>query len=912
MKEMQYESLVNECLIRTHSTTDPDQSLNLMLSFLGTELKCDRTDIYQFKEPDWLHHTYSWNKTATASINMPMKIKFVSYLREWYDSFYHNDPIILSNMKTFSEAVPDLYDYFGAPCVSTIILVPLMRENKVAGFLRLDNPGIEIKEAAHVCKILSYFIVSILERRELLVHLKQLSYHDQLTNAMNRYALHEYIESEKFKQAVGMIYCDIIGLKNVNDLLGHNNGDQLIIHTYQVLTNVFPPEQVYRIGGDEFLIICDCLEKQQFEVQIKNLEHEIVSQNCSLSIGSVWAEAGEKDFNDLLKIADSRMYEAKNNFYSQSDPVTGHLRKTQRHSSWVESYEPSLEGKNPFQTFIKNYHFDVESFFRSIVMEGTTLYLYCGDMQKNIYFISDNLKEDFNFSSNLVYDFVTLLEQRIFEGDRQAHKEDTQAMLDEKKTLHNIRYRIYNKKGEIVWMHCRGILKWNEDMTEPLFFSGSMTSMSNESEADPTTGMLNLSYGLDWIENLCKTKTELLILCFLLHSFSEINKMFGRDVGDSILFEIGNQIKAELGKDFVSIRMDGLRFMCVSKTVLDPVESVQKIHQTVRNIYHRYGAHIMYPCAVGVLRSPRDGTTAHELVENAMDVLRVAKTKPEIRFVEFSPEFSKKSEDRTDISMALNASINHMFEGFWITIQPQIIAKSGQIFGGEVLLRWKNQGQTISPSKFIPVLEQSGLIVPVGKWVIIQAMRVCRRILKIMPNFRLSFNISRLQIMDRSLSHFIKKALTSYGIPGENIVIELTETHFDTMPDHLKYFINECQKIGITFALDDFGNAYSSLQLLLQYPAGLIKLDRTLMQEITHSKDKMNFMMSVIYACHKFGKKVCVEGVETKEELEIIQQTDCDFIQGFYFSKPLEPEALYKMLKSLADGSENTHMNDKV
>lgn len=132
-------------------------------------------------------------------------------------------------------------------------------------------------------------------------------------------------------------------------------------------------------------------------------------------------------------------------------------------------------------------------------------------------------------------------------------------------------------------------------------------------------------------------------------------------------------------------------------------------------------------------------------------------------------------------------------------------------------------------------------------------------------------------------------------------MLELTETHFDEMPDHLRQFIQNCQQHKIRFALDDFGNAYSGLELLLSYPADLIKLDRTLMCEITSSEDKKRFITSIVYACHQFERKVCVEGVETSEELAVILQTDCDFIQGFYFYKPMEWNELVKMLREQWD-----------
>lgn len=897
------ESLINDCLFQTHFTADPNETLNMMVGYLGEKLNCNRVDIYEIKDKTWLYHTYSWNKSREHAIKSPFKIDDSMNIDDWYKTLQQNGPIVLTDDHELKKQVPKIYDYFVSEKNTITLVIPLLYKETIKGFFCLEHlkkdPFENVKE---IGKMSSYFITSVLERRDLVEYLKFLGYHDQLTNALNRYALNEYIASNDFDQNIGMVYCDIIGLKNVNDMLGHSGGDRLIIQTYEALASVFSPDQVYRIGGDEFLVVCGGVEESEFELKLELLKREVTSRNCDLSIGSVWEKAGKKDFRLLLKKADESMYKEKKNFYSQEDPNTGKIRKLQRRV-W-ETDERLSVNQNPFREFTDHYYFDAESFFRSIAMEDTAVYLYCGDMQKNIFYISDNLRKDFNFSSNLIYDFVTLLERRIFEEDRQAHIDDMKSILAEKKTVHSIRYRIYNKKGEPVWMHCRGILKWNEDKTEPLFFSGSMILMNNEAEVDPATGMMNLPFALDKILESSEKNKERIVLCFALNNFSSINQMMGREKGDLILWEISCQLKQELGDNFQFIRMESLRFMAITEELVAIEPVIQKIYKIIADIYRRHGAYIIYPCTIGVLRSPRDGSTAKELMENAVAVLQAAKSSPEVRYLEFSPDLSKKYKDKTDINMALNASINHMFEGFRIVVQPQVQTKTGKILSGEVLLRWQNQGRNVSPGEFIPVLEHTGLIIPVGKWIVAQVIQSCREIIKIMPDFHLSFNVSYLQVIDETFLPFIERTMKAYNVPGKNIQIELTETHFDEMPEQLECFVQQCKNLGITFALDDFGSAYSSLRLLLQYPADLIKLDRTLMQEVTSSKEKLNFIMSVIYACHKFGKKVCVEGVEKEEELQIVQQTDCDLIQGFYFYKPLELDDLYSVLKSCQKSSE--------
>ena len=176
-------------------------------------------------------------------------------------------------------------------------------------------------------------------------------------------------------------------------------------------------------------------------------------------------------------------------------------------------------------------------------------------------------------------------------------------------------------------------------------------------------------------------------------------------------------------------------------------------------------------------------------------------------------------------------------------------------------------------------------------------MELCQRLLTIHPDFHLSFNVSSLQMVDQELFYFIEQLLEESGVPGRNLTIELTESHSDTLPKQLERFMEQCRSLGITFALDDFGSGYSGVQMLLQYPIDLVKFDRSMVKEITASQEKLEFIISTIQTCHRFHKKVCMEGVECEEELERVRQTKCDYIQGFYYYRPLELEDICKLLE---------------
>lgn len=889
-----YEELINECFLKVRAVTDMDEALSFMLHYLGTHISCNAVMIYESRERKWLLNTYSWSRAGKAPEKKLLELSVAEPVTKWYETFFHNEPLLLTDMEKLCRDMPALSKVLSPEQVRRMILIPLLAKAEVVGFVRIDDPPEkQMNAVAEMCKILSHFIVSLIQQRDLIRNLEQISFRDQMTGAMNRYALNSYLARAHLERDMGLIYCDLIGLKRVNDRFGHASGDRTIIQAYQVLGGMFPVDQIFRMGGDEFLVVREGVGREKFQESVEQLKAAAVSSRCWLSIGSAWCQAGGKSFNDLMNEADENMYENKRTYYRLCGLTDGLEEHRMEHDD-----RELVQSQDALHAFVRDCYFDVTSFLKSLTMTGSSFYIYFGDMRKNLYYISDNLKEDFCFPGNIVPNFVSLLEQRIYGPDQQMHVEDTRAMLREKRESHSVRYRIYDKNGELTWLHCRGIMKWNEDKTEPLFFSGSMVSLKNESEVDPITGLLNLSIALKRISEFNRLGIETMLMCIALRKFSDVNHVFGRDIGDAVMKEIGWQLERNLGVQFYFYRIDGARFLAVSQTVLEPEGAVASIQKIIKDIFRKYKIHVVSPCAIGVLHSAAGQREAQELVDNVITAAHTAKAFPDLDYLEFSSHMTKTYQEHTDMSMALNACIEHGFQGFRIVIQPQVETKNGRMFGGEVLLRWKNEGKEISPSKFVPILEQTGMIAPVGKWILEETMRKGKEILKYQPDFRLSVNVSYLQIMDQKFFPFLEDTMERFQIPAENLLIELTETHFDEMPEHLQRFIRQCKQIGIRFALDDFGSAYSGLQLLLQYPADLIKLDRTLMREITTSKEKMRFIMSVVYACHQFGKEVCVEGVETKEELDIVRQTECDFIQGFYFYKPLEWEEMRQVLES--------------
>ncbi len=567
--------------------------------------------------------------------------------------------------------------------------------------------------------------------------------------------------------------------------------------------------------------------------------------------------------------------------------------------------DPGSGRTDPFLAYVRNYYFDSEVFFHSIVPLDTSVWIFCGDVQKNVYYISEQIKEEFGFGESLVHDFIKVLEQRIYEADREKYRDTFKKLIDRKLTRYSIHIRIYNCRREPVWVYFQGIAEWDETTGLPLFFSGSMIPNDSQTGLGEEIGVCSLEHLLRGIRMHGEEEhgKELLLICFSLKEFESINQLVGHRQGNSVIRNILSRIKHELGEYFWLVRLGGVNFMAISEDSIDPEEPIDRIREIVRETYHMYQLSIVYPCSIGVMKCPRDGTDSDELLKNAEIVLKHADELPGQKYVEFTKDMEESYCYAVDLGLELNRCINNNFENFRLVVQPQVNTPDGRIVGGEVLCRWKYKGEEISPSVFIPILEKTGLIIPTGKWIVSQAVEICSRILEYMPEFRLSFNVSYLQVTDETFFAFIRDALEKNHVPGGNMIVELTESYFDETSELLEKFIWQCKNHGIRLALDDFGEGYSSIHLLLHYPVDLIKLDRFLVQELMASEEKRKLIFSIIAECHKFGKKICMEGVETREELEIVRQTGCDCIQGFYFYRPLEVDALYKLLEDYPKGA---------
>lgn len=891
------EASVYESLKRMITLNEPEEAIQDLLGFIGTRCCGERTYIFEKSEDSKFSNSYEWcAEGITPQIDMlqgePMEA--VSW---WWDLFEEDQSVVIYDLEEIKDKDPRMYASLKPQGIRSLVATAIRLKGAVIGFLGVDNP--ETSQIVSVSAFLSemgHFLANIIEQREMNEKLEYLSYHDQLTGAFNRHAYGEFLDEYIGTMPVGVVFCDISELKNTNDTMGHSFGDKLIIYWYEMLKAVFPKEKIYRIGGDEFVIFCEHQIKSEFHKSISRLTEMVYNNRNHLAVGAVWSEEDTFDLQILISKAEKAMYKDKANYYSKMNPVTGLTRDRRRNAVRVmDRAEPAI---NPeLANFFQGNYFDPIVFFKAISM--TDYYPYIGDLQTSLFYISDEMRELFGFQSNIVSDLVGAWEKRFCDQEElEMYRQDIKDILAGKKETHDMRYRIKDRNGNDLWVHCQGHIKWNKDKTIPLFFAGCVSRQEQEFVIDAFTNFPKEFMANKKIRELQSKEGQVSIIGFTLNNFSEINELRGRYATNIFLSKIAKRLTQHFDGKLLFYRLDGMRFIAVVQPHCpDGIETlIHHLKENISNVYYNENVMVQVPCSVGVIHETGDDKLPQDILVNMVSLLGQAKSNPERDYLVYSEKNIFSQKTRAQLIMELNRNVIDDFKNFRVVIQPVVSTETMTITSGEVLLRWRFEGKDVSPNVFVPMLENNRLILMVGKWVLDQAVRTCARVVSYLPDFRLAVNISYYQILDNVFLQYLEKTLKKYKLSGEHIILEITETHYDETPLKVREFVENCRKLGIEVAIDDFGDGYSSLAFLIKYPATIVKLDRSLIREMVSSNDNINFISSIVYACHKFGKKVCAEGVETEEEFNIIKESGCDMIQGYYLYPPHELDEFYGIL----------------
>lgn len=406
---------------------------------------------------------------------------------------------------------------------------------------------------------------------------------------------------------------------------------------------------------------------------------------------------------------------------------------------------------------------------------------------------------------------------------------------------------------------------------------------------DPLTGLSNRTSLFLQLEQTIHSAEEADASCALLFldldRFKNLNDTFGHPVGDKVLTIIANRLKNQLQDMALLSRVGGDEFVILVKDADKAGQIAQSIISTLAQPLSYQTHEFQIDGSIGIAMFPQDGKDAETLLKNADSAMYHAKRSGD-DFCFYEPIFGQKAKQAFIIENDLHRALNQ--NEFQLFYQTQIDAQSRTVTGVEALIRWFSPDRgMISPVDFIPIAEQTGLIIPIGEWVVETALKEADKLAEKLGNdFTLSINISGAQLVAEHLDRLLE-LIDSSGFPNEQIELEITETF---LVQEAELSANQLEKIcasGIRLAIDDFGIGYSSLAYLKRFKVNTLKIDRMLINDITQDTDDLAITKAVIAMGHSLGLKVVAEGVETNPQADILQDLQCDTLQGFCFSKPV-------------------------
>ncbi|HFL3157001.1 TPA: phosphodiesterase PdcB [Clostridioides difficile] len=539
----------------------------------------------------------------------------------------------------------------------------------------------------------------------------------------------------------------------------------------------------------------------------------------------------------------------------------------------------------------------IEIFFE-LLSQSTEDYIFFWDINRNKLKISSAIFDEFNLSKGIESDLVNCWSKIVYPDDVQTWKDDIQELIEGKRSEQNLECRLINKYEEIVWVSCRGKV-YLSDNQKTTVLVGRIKNIGEKNKFDSITGTWNREQFEHRMNYLIKEKIYKNGAMFIMDidNFKNINEKYGHSYGDKVLRAIATEVLEYLPKDVRLYRLDGDEFaffypMCTKETIEKIYEKIQMYTNTQHEIESN-----KYYCTVtaGVAMYPEDGDNYLDLFKHADIALDIAKISGKNRIKFFSQELYENKLKVISMQQKLRECVENNFNDFELFFQPQVNAVTKEVIGAEVLLRWHSSTYgEVSPVEFIPILEQSNLIIPVGKWIIKEAVKQCKEWHKINPDFKISVNVSYIQLKEDFFRDFIVECLVEYQLRPEFLILELTENCWIPDINLLNDKFISLKGIGVYIAIDDFGTGYSSLNYLKELSVNIIKIERSFVKNITYNSYEYTFLEYIIKLAHIINLKVCVEGIESYKEYDIVKSLGVDIIQGFLFGRPVSASEFYK------------------
>lgn len=546
----------------------------------------------------------------------------------------------------------------------------------------------------------------------------------------------------------------------------------------------------------------------------------------------------------------------------------------------------------------EDFNVDAKFLYESMV-DASDDYFYVWDVEQDTAIVSPNMISDFGIEKRINDKFFERFTACVHANDKERITHLFNSIEESNDTRFSAEFQMYLAQGDGLWVSNAVHVRRNPETKKPQLIVGVMRNMEQHESMDPTTGLLRYECCKEEFEKLLANDPdfEARFLLFGIDEFAAINTLNNHNFGDVVLRTTAQDVVALLPKGAALYRHEGDQFLLFARGI--SLEDMRELYRRIKEYggnSHQYeGRLYRFTISAGMISCPQEGRTWSDLEKGASVALKKAKENGKNQCVEFTKELLEKRLHEQVLSHQLSEGVSEGFKGFRAVFQPVCITETLCVKGAEALMRFQgNEGRDISPVEFIPLLETSQLILPVGMWMIEEAIKTCKEWTAFIPDFVMNVNVSYVQLRDPGFCRKVERLLKKYDLDVKNLTIELTESFFISGDATINATLDKLEDMHIPLAMDDFGTGYSSLGRLAQFNVDVVKIDRFFVQALHRSQYNHDFVESVIRLCHNVGMKVCVEGVETREEQESVYMLNADFVQGYYVSKPVEKSEFFE------------------
>ncbi len=569
-----------------------------------------------------------------------------------------------------------------------------------------------------------------------------------------------------------------------------------------------------------------------------------------------------------------------------------------------------------------------------LAMQGASDGLWDWDITNQTTYFSPRWKAMLGFQDWEISESPREWQRRLYQDDRRKVLTLIKAHLDGKTSSYESIHRVRRKDGQYLWVLDRGRAVYDEN-GNPCRMVGTQIDITEHKQLeekiklaniklkheikervhaqqelaylakhDPLTSLPNRNLFYEQLqEAIRRAEMEddaIAVLMVDLDNFKQVNDTLGHPVGDRLLVDVSNRLNSIVNKNYFLSRFGGDEFIvilegCSDNFIVDA--HAKEIIDLVSQPFHLQDQEIRIGCSIGITLYPDDGNEPDQLIRDADIAMYHAKDQGRNMFKYFTEEMDQDITERATLRNMLHGALER--NEFEVHYQPQVEVKTGRVTGLEALLRWyPENGESVSPDKFVPLLEESGLINEVGTWVLRQA---CQQIGflhdKGLKNITIAVNLSPRQFLQENLADTVESVLEETGLDTKYLEFEITENIFMEDLDLIQKTMLRLKEIGVKIILDDFGTGYSSLGYLKRFPINGVKIDKEFVKDIIDNNDSLELVTAIIAMANGLNLDTLVaEGVEEESQLDLLRESGCSTYQGYLYSKPLVSESLRSLL----------------